>query len=95
MANKKKILLITEAKITGIRSFNKETFNEVIKQNIQKENYLLGNEYEVEDLKNTYFNVLQNDILKIQNKELFEKQEIYVLSTCLFFICDYKFDLIL
>lgn len=92
---KYKQIVDKEAKITGIRSFNKEIFNEVIKQNIQKENYLLGNEYEEKDLKNTYFNISQNEILKIQNKELCEKQELYVLSTCLFFICDYKFDLIL
>ncbi len=90
-----KQIVDNEAKLTGLSKFKKEIFNQIIKQNIQKENYLLGNDYEIDDLKTMYFSILPDEILAIQNKALEQRQEVNVLSTCLFFICDYKFDLIL
>ncbi len=84
-----------EAKITSIRNFKRDILNIIIKQNIEKQFYMLGYDSDNTNLKNAYFKVLPIEILNIQNKQLLQKQEIHVLSTCLFFICDYKFDLIL
>jgi hypothetical protein len=82
-------------KYTDIKKYTKDLFNNIIIHNIKKANYIINKKYDIEDLKNTYFSIEFIDILKAQNHLLSDKKLIYVLNTCLFFICDYKMDLII
>lgn len=86
-----------EAKYTDIRKFTKDMFNSVIKQNIKKANYILNGTYEIEKehLKETYLLLDYKKIAKKQSELIKKEQQIYVLNTMLFFICNYKFQLIL
>lgn len=97
--NKKyKEIVSREAKITDIRKYKKKHFNSMIKQNIKKANYILNGNYNIneENMKTTYLNINPVQIAKKQN-EAWKGNEafLYVLNTCLFFVCDYKFKLIL
>jgi hypothetical protein len=89
-----KDLVAHEAMITDLRLFTRDNFNDIIIQNIKKSNYLLNNNYDIIEIKEAYFNIKLLDLLIVQNKCLSNKNLLYVLNTCLFFICDYKFDLI-
>lgn len=87
-----------EAKITDIRKMKREHFNSIIKQNIKKANYILNEDYEIEDdkIRQIYQSIDTKKIARKQN-ELWNSEQAYIhiLNTCLFFICDYKFQLIL
>ena len=89
-----KKLVTNEAILVDVRKYTKEIFNSIIIQNIQKSNYLLFGNYDIEDLKDTYFSIDLQKLLIMQNESLLKDSIIYVLNTCLFFICDYKFDMI-
>lgn len=89
-----KKLVGQEAKITNIRKFTREVFNCIIKQNIEKENYILNQERDIRNLQEIYLGIDNMQILNKQNELLKQSRNIYVLSTCLFFICDYNFQFI-
>lgn len=91
-----KTLVNDEAKITGIRKYNRTIWNEIIKANIQKQNYILNgtSDLEEKELESNYFSILPKQILHKQNERLKIEKEIYVLNTAVFFICDYNFNLI-
>lgn len=92
---KYKELVGNETKYQDVRKYDKNHFNSIIIHNIKKANYITNDLYEVTDIKACYSKLNLKDILHKQNTFLNESQKIYVLSTCLFFICDYKIDLIL
>ena len=83
-----------EAKITKITKFTKEIFNQIIKSNIEKANYIINHIKDIQDWKNAYYSIKDTDILEKQNNMLIQEKNLYVLNTCIFFICDYNFNLI-
>lgn len=85
-----------EAKITDIDKFTKNIFNEIINQNLKKSFFLLNNENLGEKVDyDIYLKLSFIEIVDKQNCFLNKDKMIYVLNTCLFFICDYNFKLIL
>ena len=95
ISKKYKELVGKETNFPDLRKYSKDHFNTIIIHNIKKANYIIGSNYEVEDIKSCYFDLKPELILQVQNLYLVNVQKIHVLNTCLFFICDYKFDLIL
>jgi hypothetical protein len=81
-------------KYCDVRKYTKNFFTQVIIHNIKKANYIVNRKYDIEDLKSTYYSIEFINILDEQNHLLDNKKLIYVLNICLFFICDYKMDLI-
>ena len=49
---------------------------------------------DIQDWKNAYYSIKDTDILEKQNNMLIQEKNLYVLNTCIFFICDYNFNLI-
>ena len=93
-----KAIVGKEAKIADINKFKRKNFNSAIIQNIKKANYILNGNYEIknEQIQNTYLKIDDKKITKKQNEILNSKEKsIYVLNTSLFFVCDYKFELII
>ncbi len=78
--------------------FMRRMLSDIICKNIKKANYIQGNEYETvpEKLKSIFYNL---DYVKIMDKQNTCSQDsengfIWVLNTSVFFVPDYKFDLI-
>lgn len=92
---KYKQLVNEETKYPNLKSYNKQRFNSIILHNIKKSNYIANNIYEIDNIKECYYSLNYNNILDVQNSLLKETNKIYILNTCLFFICDYKMQLIL
>jgi hypothetical protein len=92
---KYKELVGKETKYHDIKNYDKEHFNSIIIHNIKKANYISKKAYDVIDLKTCYYKLEPEHILREQNNLLHKSQKIYVLNTCLFFICDYNIDLLL
>jgi len=90
-----KKLVNDETKYPDINRYNKKHFDSIIIHNIKKANYISKREYEIIDIKSSYYNIMPDKILQEQNIALQKLNKIYVLNTCLFFICDYQIDLIL
>ena len=97
LTGKYKELVGIETRYHDLRTYDKNHFNFVIIHNINKANYIINKmfESEYEDLKNVYFNLIPENILREQNEFLLNMNKIHVLNSALFFICDYNFDLIL
>jgi hypothetical protein len=90
----KELVGIEGKKYSDIRKYSKELFREIIIHNIKKSNYIVNKVNDIEDLKSTYYSINFTDVLDTQNQLLNNMKLVYVLNTCLFFICDYKMDLI-
>lgn len=91
---KYKELVGKEAKFTKITKFTKEIFNQIIKSNIEKSNYIVNHSKSIQNLRDLYYSIKDTDILEKQNSLLIDEGNLYVLNTCIFFICDYNFNLI-
>jgi hypothetical protein len=94
-SGKYKELVSKESKFTDINIYSKQIFNSIIIHNIRKAYYITKSEYDIEDIKAGYYELEPIEILKKQNYVLINSKQIYVLNTCLFYICDYNIKLIL
>lgn len=78
--------------------FMRKMLSDIICKNIKKANYIQGNEYEIapEKLKEIFYNLDYVKILDEQNtcSQDSENGFIWVLNSSVFFVPDYKFDLI-
>ena len=94
-SGKYKELVGKETKYPTIRDYSKKHFDSIIIHNIKKAYYITKNKYQIIDSKGSYYELDPEYILQVQNDFLKNSKNIYVLNTCLFFICDYKIDLVL
>lgn len=79
--------------------YMREIFKQIIRHNICKANLILNGQYEIEDneYKECFETVDLTEILKIQNlcsKDVYAGF-IWVLNTCVFFIAEYNFALLM
>lgn len=76
--------------------FMRQLFQSIIIHNICKANKILNDRYNVADYKEAYQQIDLEEILKIQNRNSYDKENgfIWVLSTCLFLVADHNFALV-
>jgi len=89
-----KTIVNRESKFQDIRRIKREHFDKIISYNIDKIDLLIHGIYNTITLKNKYINIDLEELLSFQNETLEKNNYLYVVNTCLFFICDYNINLI-
>ena len=86
-----------ESKHQDLRKFNRELFQQVIRQNIQKISYIIGNDYDLseDELMEFCENIDLVDVAVKQNcYSSLPSSFVYVLCTCVLFVSNYNRRLI-
>lgn len=78
----------------NVKKLSREDLDAIISMTMRKALHICGEEYDSKNPRLMYDRLSLIGVLHKQNEQLAEKRSVWVLGTCLLFICDYAIGLV-